>query len=253
MLDPRWLLLLLIFIRMTSFFVIVPFLTVQGIPALVKIGLAGIISYLIFSVIDAENFLFPQNMVEFMGMAIGEVIVGLTLGFIVFLVFGGIRTAGQIIDLQMSLLMASVFDPQYGSPVTLVGQLYFQLALVYFFIINGHHSLLVALTGSYSIIPVGMHTLAETTVWGLMEIFFWTFLLAFQIALPVVVTILLVDITLGLISKTVPQLHVFMVGLPLKIGAGLLALVLVLPIMTGVFENLFGEMVKEMLNIMGTF
>ncbi len=253
MLDPRWLLLLLIFIRMTSFFVIVPFLTVQGIPALVKIGLAGIISYLIFSVIDAENFLFPQNMVEFMGMAIGEVIVGLTLGFIVFLVFGGIRTAGQIIDLQMSLLMASVFDPQYGSPVTLVGQLYFQLALVYFFIINGHHSLLVALTGSYSIVPVGMHTLAETTVWGLMEIFFWTFLLAFQIALPVVVTILLVDITLGLISKTVPQLHVFMVGLPLKIGAGLLALVLVLPIMTGVFENLFGEMVKEMLNIMGTF
>ena len=253
MLDPRWLLLLLIFIRMTSFFVIVPFLTVQGIPALVKIGLAGIISYLIFSVIDAENFLFPQNMVEFIGMAIGEVIVGLTLGFIVFLVFGGIRTAGQIIDLQMSLLMASVFDPQYGSPVTLVGQLYFQLALVYFFIINGHHSLLVALTGSYSIIPVGMHTLAETTVWGLMEIFFWTFLLAFQIALPVVVTILLVDITLGLISKTVPQLHVFMVGLPLKIGAGLLALVLVLPIMTGVFENLFGEMVKEMLNIMGTF
>ncbi len=253
MLDPRWLLLLLIFIRMTSFFVIVPFLTIRGIPALVKIGLAGLISYLIFIVLDAEDFLFPQNMAEFLFMSLGEVLVGLTLGFVVFLVFGGIRIAGQVIDLQMSLLMASVFDPQYGSPVTLVGQLYYQLGLVYFFIINGHHSLFVALTGSYRIVPAGMHTLGETTVWGIMNIFFWIFTLAVQIALPVVTTILMVDLTLGLISKTVPQLHVFMVGLPLKIGVGLFALVLVIPLMTGVFENIFGQMVKEMLNIMGTF
>ena len=253
MVDPGWLFFLFILVRMTCFFVIVPFMTLRGIPALIKVGLAGLFSYLIFLTLDEELFTIPGSMSEFFIMVLSEVLVGLTLGFIVFLVFGGIRTAGQIMDLQMSLLMASVFDPQFGSPVTLVGQLYYQLALVYFFIINGHHSLFTALAGSYRIVPVGMHTLGEATTWGIMELFFWLFLLAFQMALPVIVTILMVDLTLGLISKTVPQLHVFIVGLPLKIGVGMLALVLVIPLVGGIFENIFDRMIEDMLNIMGTF
>lgn len=98
-----------------------------------------------------------------------------------------------------------------------------------------------------------MGVLGEVTLWKVMDIFFWMFLLAFQIALPVVVTLLMVDISLGLISKTVPQLHVFIVGLPLKIGLGMAALVLIIPMMTVVFENIFSQMVRDMFSLMETF
>lgn len=253
MLDAGLVVLLLIFIRMTGFFAVVPFFTLRGVPALTKIGLAGVMAYLIFQTMDFEALNLLPGIAGMFIMTGREALVGLTLGFSVFLIFGGIRIAGQFIDLQMGLLMANVFDPQFGSPVTLVGQLYYYLGLIYFFIINGHHSMLAALTGSYQVIPPGMGVLGEVTLWKVMDIFFWMFLLAFQIALPVVVTLLMVDISLGLISKTVPQLHVFIVGLPLKIGLGMAALVLVIPMMTVVFENIFSQMVRDMFSLMETF
>lgn len=254
MIDPEWLNLFLIFIRMSSFFVPMPFFTLRGIPGLTRIGLAALLSYLIFNTLGAaQAFIVPQGVVNYFLLVVGEVIVGLTVGFTVLLVFGGIRIAGQMVDMQMGFLMAGVFDPQFGSPVTLMGQFYYYLSLIYFFIINGHHSLLAALAGSYRIIPIGLQTLGEATLWKVMEIFFWMFILAFQIALPVVVTLLLVDVSLGLISKTVPQVHVFMVGLPLKTGVGMAAVVLILPLLGGVFENIFSRMITDMLNLMGTF
>ncbi|PKM79326.1 MAG: flagellar type III secretion system protein FliR, partial [Firmicutes bacterium HGW-Firmicutes-13] len=148
---------------------------------------------------------------------------------------------------------ASVFDPQFGSPVTLMGQFYYFLGLVYFFIINGHHSLLAAFAASFRIIPTGLQTLGELTLWKVMELFFWMFILSFQIALPLVVTLLLMDISLGLISKTVPQLQVFMVGLPLKIGVGMAVVIFILPLLGGVFENIFSRMITDMFNLMRTF
>ncbi len=245
--------LFLVFIRIASFFAVVPFFTMRGVPNLMKIGLAGLTAYLIYPTVDIEAVLIPEGILNHVLLISGEVMVGLVLGYVVLLVFLGIRIAGQMVDLQMGLLMASVFDPQFGSPVTLMGQFYYLLGTVFFFVINGHHSLLAALAGSFTIVPPGLYIPAAATVWSMMDLFYWIFILAFQIALPVVAVLLMVDVSLGLLAKTVPQLQVFMVGLPLKLGVGMITLILVVPLMAAVFENIFNGMVTEMFKIMGTF
>ncbi len=246
--------LFLVFIRTASFFTVVPFFTLRGVPALMKVGLAGLTAYLIYPTVEIEYVaLVSEGLLNHVLLISGEVMVGLVLGYVVLLVFLGIRIAGQMVDLQMGLLMASVFDPQFGSPVTLMGQFYYLLGTVFFFVINGHHSLLAALAGSFRILPPGLYMPEGATVWTLMELFYWIFILAFQIALPVIAVLLMVDVSLGLVAKTVPQLQVFMVGLPLKLGVGMLTLTLVLPLMAAIFENIFQGMVNEMFRIMGTF
>ncbi len=251
--ELQMLVLFLVFIRIASFFAVVPFLTMRGVPNLLKIGLAGLTSYLIYPTVGLDAALMSEGLLNHILLISGEVVVGLVLGYVVLLVFLGIRIAGQMVDMQMGLLMASVFDPQFGSPVTLMGQFYYLLGTVFFFVINGHHSLLAALAGSFKIVPPGLHMPADATVWSMMELFYWIFILAFQIALPIVAVLLMVDVSLGLVAKTVPQLQVFMVGLPLKLGVGMLTLIMVIPLMAAVFENVFNGMVTEMFKIMGTF
>lgn len=251
--ELQMLILFLVFIRIASFFAVVPFLSLRGVPNLMKIGLAGLIAYLIYPIVDLEAVLIPEGLLNYVLFISGEVMVGLVLGYVVLLVFLGIRIAGQMVDLQMGLLMASVFDPQFGSPVTLMGQFYYLLGTVFFFVINGHHNLLAALAASFKIVPPGLYMPAAATVWSMMDLFYWIFVLAFQIALPVVAVLLMVDVSLGLLAKTVPQLQVFMVGLPLKLGVGMITLILVIPLMASVFENIFNGMVTEMFKIMGTF
>lgn len=253
MVDSGWILLFMVLVRVSTFFVLVPFMSFRNIPTLLKVGTAALVSFLVFNTLSPETFEIPGGPVSFFYLAAGEAVVGLILGFCVFLAFASIRIAGQFIDLKMGLLMASVFDPQYGSPVTLTGQFYYYLALVYFFIINGHHNLLATLAASFRLVPVGLHLFREPLMWGILDFFFWMFLLAFQVALPVTGVLLLVDISMGLIGKTMPQLQVFILGMPVKIGAAMLTIIFLLPLMGGILEMVFSRMVTDMLNLMGRF
>lgn len=244
---------LLIFVRITSFFFVLPVFSQNGIPNLVKIGLSVVMSYLIFNGLSFETEM-GHDLVTMFSLCIGELLIGVTLGFVTLLALTIPRIAMQFIDRQIGFLMSGVFDPHFGEQVTLMGRFYYLLGVTYFFAINAHHGLIGAFAGSFHVAPVGLlYTIENLTVLSIVEVFVWSFVFAFQIALPIIAVLLLTDISMGLISKTVPQLHVFIVGLPLKIGAGLLVMFVILPYMGGLFQNIFNQMNTEIINLTRTF
>lgn len=249
--ELEWYSFLLILARLTSFFVTLPLTSYRGIPNLVKVFLAFVVAYLIylsadFSYVGAEA-LIGFRYIMLLG---AEVLTGLLLGFVVLLFFTAFRIAGQFADVKIGFAMAAVFDPQFAGQVTLIGQFYYLLAILVYFAVNGHHHLFLAIHNSFTLVPLGQPVFSDITVRLLFSSFYHVWLVAFQIAAPVIAAILITDISLGLISKTVPQLQVFLVGMPLKVFLGLFVIYLTLPYMSLMMEGLFHRLYVDLINIM---
>ncbi|MGI6405917.1 MAG: flagellar biosynthetic protein FliR [Syntrophaceticus sp.] len=237
--------ILLIWGRIAGFFITaVPF-SMRNIPLRFKVGMAAVFAYLVFMTYLNEPPLAVGNMASYVFLFIGELLIGCILGFITQIVFSIFRVAGHYLDVQMGLGVAQVIDPEYGTQVPLLGNLQYMLALLTFLAINGHHVLIAGLFQSYRLIPI-----AEFHYTGELSLFFCRlvgemFLLAFQIALPVVGALLITDLVLGVIARTVPQMNVFFVALPLKIALGFGLILIMVPLFIWAFEVEFERMFEQ--------
>jgi flagellar biosynthetic protein FliR len=146
----------------------------------------------------------------------------------------------------MGLGMASLFDPQNAATTTIMGQFFAILGLLLFFQLDGHHTLLLALQESFRLLPLGGVHFDGNIIWTVVKLFSGMFSLAVRIAVPVIVVLLIADLALSLIARTVPQLNVFILGFPLKIGLGLLVLIAILPLLATVFRNLFSQIEHDL-------
>ncbi|UNC91759.1 flagellar biosynthetic protein FliR [Candidatus Contubernalis alkaliaceticus] len=248
----QWQVFVLIFVRVSSFFVTLPFLSYRGVPNLMKIFFGLVVSYLIYLSGGYGLVEVPEGSAAYILYIAGEAMVGLGLGFVVILVFSAFRMMGQTIDVKLGLSMASILDPQFGSTVTLMGQFFYLFSLVLYLSVNGHHHLFLALSRSYLLIPVGGASFSGAVLKQVTELFYGVFALAFQMAAPVIIVIIITDISLGLISKTVPQLQVFIVGLPLKIFLGLLVVYLSIPYLEPLIGDIFQGIYTDIFKIMGS-
>ncbi|NLZ93489.1 MAG: flagellar biosynthetic protein FliR [Firmicutes bacterium] len=227
----------LLFIRFTALMVVLPFFNWRGTPVVVKIGFAALFAYLIY-LAESPQVTLPQHLLPYLFAVLSEVLLGLLLGFLVLLLFTAIRMAGQLLDLQAGLAMTSLFDPMFSGQVTIFGQYYYLLALILFFSVNAHHYLFLALARSVELVPPGGMVFQAALVPSLIEFFAETSLIALQLAAPVITILIFCDLALGLLSKTVPQLHVFIVGMPLKVGVALLTVYLILPYLVPFIEQI---------------
>lgn len=237
---------LLIFVRLTSYFVTVPIFSSRNVPQTVKIGLAFMLSLITFSTQGIQPVGFDEN---YFLLILKEVVIGLMLGFIGTLILFAIQTAGGFIDMQMGLAIASVIDPQTGIHTPLMGQFKYILALLFLLSVNAHHLLIKGIIESYKIVPLdrlGLNLTSGNVTTVVLEAFYHMFLSAFMIAAPLVVSLFLVDVALGIVARTVPQLNIFVVGIPIKLMAGFLVLIVVLPGYFFTLKNLFQSLVQSM-------
>ncbi|MBC8590288.1 flagellar biosynthetic protein FliR [Wansuia hejianensis] len=206
--------LIYIFMRITAFIVICPGFSFKGLPNIFKIGLSFSISIIIYMIIPAIEV--EPNMLYFFILVIKEILLGLAMGYITKLIFAAMEIAGQMVDFQVGFSMASVFDPSMGTTASNYGKAYYWLSICVFFLLDMHHKIINALILSFNYIPVtevgftGFHTKSIVNLFSLI------FELAFNVAAPIIVVVLIVDILLGVISKTVPQINVLMLGMPIK-------------------------------------
>jgi len=237
--------LFLILVRITSFFVVAPFFGMRAAPGLVKASLGFIVAVLLFPLLgEPQNVYF--NSWAYVLAVLNEALTGLALGFIANLIFSAIQVAGQILDVHMGLAMASILDPQNATRTTLVGQFLAILGLLLFFEFDGHHALLLALKESFKFIPLGGVDLDGGIVWAVVKIFCRMFSLALRLASPIIAMLVLSDLALSLVARTVPQLNVFILGFPLKVGLGLLILIAILPLLAVVFNNIISQMERDL-------
>ena len=234
----------LVFARMSAFVFLVPFFSIKGIPALTKIGFSVALTALILPGIN--HVVIPESILTYSFLVIKEVLVGLILGYVSMLTFNAVRMAGELIDIQMGFSMATVFDPQNQSRVTLTGQFFYLFQILLFLAVDGHHSLLMAISYSYTLIPVMSSGLKVTLVAAIFKLFIQVFSLGIRIAVPFMVVFLICDIGLGIIARTVPQLNIFVISFPVKIGVGLFTMAAVIPVLATLINNIFTQMESDL-------
>lgn len=227
---------------MTGLFVVAPIFGRRNIPTYLKIGFSFFAALILVNTTAVKAVQYDDSILAYVLLVMKEFMVGLTIGFISYMVFTAIYVAGEIIDMQIGFGVVNVFDPISNIQVPITSNLYFILCMLLFLSINGHHVLIKALFDSFGTLPLGTAVFDASLTDGLLKVFTTVFATGFKIAAPVVAAILLTDITLGTISKMVPQMNIFVIGLPLKIFIGILIMLITLPIFMTVMNTLFRTM-----------
>ncbi|MBW7454458.1 flagellar biosynthetic protein FliR [Paenibacillus sepulcri] len=244
---------LLIFCRITSFFVVAPVFSTRTVPTTFKIGFCFMLSIIVFMTYGLKQTVVPDA--SFILAIIREILAGVLLGFTAYLFFAAIQTAGGFMDLQIGFGIADVIDPMTGASSPLIANLKFMMATLIFLSVNGHHFLIMALLDSYEWIPLSnslfSHIYNGNISTFLVHTFAETFMLALQMSAPIVVAMFLADVGLGFLARTAPQYNVFVIGIPLKIIIGLLMLVILLPGMLAIFEHLFSQLFAAIQELLG--
>lgn len=239
-----WFPLLLIFARIVAFVTVLPFFAWRGIPVMLRVFFAFVLSVLLTLNWKGELAL-PESDLEMILLLGRELAAGLVLGFLVYLFLSVFLMSGQFMDHEAGMMMAGTFDPLFGGQVTILGQFFYFLAVVLYLTMNGHHLLFFSLKESLVILPLAGPFVSTPVIWEYVRIFSRMFLLAFQIAAPVIVILWITDIALGFLSKTVPQIHVFIVGLPLKVAFVMLVFLFLLPLTGGVIREVFDMLARD--------
>jgi len=234
-------LILLIFIRITSAFAATPIYSHESIPSQVKVFISFIIAFIVFSISDSASIAIDFNVWWLFAMAIKEIIVGLIIGFTLNLVFFGFSFAGTFIGFDMGLAMAQVMNPVEKTNGNVIGQVIYFLALMIFFMVDGHQYVIRALAYSFQVIPLGEFQENEALFTLMIQYSASVFIIAVKIASPILVSFFLIHVAEGILAKMIPQMQVFFVTQPLKIGIGFLLLMAILPIYFYTIKNLLGE------------
>lgn len=229
-----------ILVRCSGLVMAAPILGRRAVPALVRLGLSVVVAFVIYPVVSEIRI--PTENILYYFLCIGrELLVGVSMGFVVSLVFSAIYLAGQLIDVPMGFGMVNVVDPQSGLQVPIFAQFQYILAALIFLTIRGHHVLLQVLASSFQLIPVGGNGPSIRLALVVWQTFAAMFYLGVKLSLPVVAAAFLTDVALGIIARAVPQMNVFIVGFPAKIAVGLIFFVLMLPAYVAVLSYVFSE------------
>jgi flagellar biosynthetic protein FliR len=243
-------LFLLVLARVGTAIATFPVFSSANLPAMSKVGAAVFFSLILVPLVSHSAL--PETLsteVVILNLC-KEIVVGLILGFLSSFLFAAIELAGQLIAIQMGFSMANVIDPLTQNESTVVSQFYNLLAVMIFLALDGHHFLLNGLYQSYSAVPaLSAHFGAEISKAN-MKMMSTLFISAAKIGAPVMVALLLTTIALGIISRALPQMNVFVVGMPLNIGMGLAIIAYGLPIFAIVFREMFVQFKLDFFNML---
>ncbi|WP_027338706.1 flagellar biosynthetic protein FliR [Halonatronum saccharophilum] len=241
--------LLLVLARVAGLFLVAPIFGSQALPHRIKIGLAFILALLLMPIIPSGGIQLPGPILLISIQISVELFLGLTMGFILMLIFNAVQVGGQFIDVMMGFAMANVMDPQSGIQAPLIGQFKNILATLLFLSIDGHHYLLRLLADSFYIVEINQFSSSSDFVLATLRVIGDFFPLAFRLALPVMAVLFIVNLGFGLVARTVPQLNIFIVGMPVKIFVALTFLAIILSNYLTSLEGIFMDIIERIYSI----
>jgi flagellar biosynthesis protein FliR len=236
---------ILILMRTAGLFLTSPLFSSRNIPGLLKAAWAFVTAILLFAVSTIPPDV-PVGGSAF-GMAVAkELLVGFLIGMVAFLMFAGIQLAGQIIDIQMGLGMVNIIDPFSSAQVSVMGQYFYLVATLVFLAVDGHHLLLRALADSFELVPLGAVHLNPSAALLINAKASGIFLVAFRVGAPIIGALFLTNLALGILARTVPQMNVFIVGMPLNVAVGLLVSAISMGFYAYVLQGLFRGLHRDL-------
>ena len=241
---------ILIFVRTAAMIFFIPFLGARNVPRVFKIGLALLISLILITVVKIDAAIISADLLTLTAGIAGEIIIGFTIGLIAKLVFSAMEMAGELIGFQMGFSIVNVIDPQTSTHVPIIGQFHTILATLIFLTINAHHLFIAAIAESFTLVPPMRLALTNQMFAGIVTLSRDIFVLAIRIGAPVIVALFIANIALAIISKTMPQMNVMMVGFPITIAGGLLIMVLSIPLFANLVQRSFEGMKGDFFNVL---
>lgn len=236
----------LVFARLATAISLTPFLGGRSVAGRIKVGLAAVVSALVYTSVAPDTNPGTLDTLRVMGLLVKEATIGATLGFLSQIVFQSIQMAGAMIDYGRGMSQATFFAPQLETNVSLLGQLQFQAALVLFLVLNGHLLFVRALASSFRSVPLlAFPQFTGGTLAGMEQMGHYTsesLRIAMQLSAPALLALFLVDVSFGMIGKVASGIHVHTESQPVKSLVGLivvlLALAYILNRMTGYFAGM---------------
>jgi flagellar biosynthetic protein FliR len=210
-------------------------------PARVKIGLVATLAFLFFTVFPPTPVAY-DTLFGFALIAVGELLMGIALAFVTNVFFSLTFIAGQLIDMQIGFGIANVYDAQNNTQIPMLGNLLNTVLLIVFFGVGGHLRLIEIVYVTISRMPVGSLTFSPAIGTAALEVFAMTFTLGVMVAMPIIASGLVLEFVFGMLVRTVPQLNMFVVGVPVKMFVGFITLIFTLPVFVNFSERIFSEM-----------
>ena len=235
---------LLIVVRVSTMLFVFPVFSAQQIPILARIGLAFLFGFILMHTVPAMAPL--ADVGALLAAVVSQVVLGIMVGFVAYLVFMGIQFAGEILDMQIGFAVANVINPTTQQQVTVIGELQLTLATLIFLMTDSHLVMLQGIGGSFHLVPLPFITLEPAILGNVMGFVQDAFLIVVKIAAPPAIALFLVNLALGLMARVAPQMNVFVVGFPLQVGIGLMMMAVSLPLLGYVEPQLFHGTANQM-------
>ena len=219
-------------------------------PAHVKVGLTVLIA---LGLLPSVAIPASAGSLPMLVLIAREAAIGLSLAFVVKLLIAGAEFAGHLAGYQIGFSYGATIDPQSGVRSTMLATLYGSLATLAFLAINGHHMVLRALTASYAGVPMGTGQVDVSIVKSVSEMLGLVFIVGTRLAAPIVIVLLIVEVGIGLISRSSPSLTFMVIGYPIRIVIGLFLIGVLIPTVPAVTASLIESVIMMSARAAGAF
>ncbi len=239
----------LILMRMSGFVLLNPILGRRNIPSVLKAGFIFILSLMVYSV-SMEEEVVVDSTLEFGFLLLKEFAAGYAIGFVIELFFFVISYGGYIIDFQLGLSMATVYDPQSNAQMAVTGSLLQAWLTMLFFAVNGHLALLKIMVTSAQIVPYGGIVITQNLASRMIEIFLICVEMGIKLSIPIIAAEFLVEVGIGIINKVAPQVSLLVINIQLKLIVGVGLLLIWFSPIGSYLEKIISEMMKTVQGIL---
>jgi flagellar biosynthesis protein FliR len=229
--EPQMLMFFLVLVRVSSFIVSWPVFGVETVSAHIKVLFSLTLALMIFPTLHFTAEQYAVVGPSIIMMAVKEAVIGLMMGFLARFFFFAFQICGELVSLSMGLSSAQMFNPALGGQTSAIEQFYLAFAVLFYLAVNGHHFLLMGMVDSFRVVPISAQ-LINTHEFANVSLFVRDVIeIGLKFSAPVLVSILVVNLVLGIIGRTVPQMNVLVTSFPINILIGFVVISLTLPLM----------------------
>ncbi len=241
---------LYVLIRITSIFVSMPVIGTRLVPARIRIILGILITVVVAPMLPSISAIDPFSLLGFMTAAV-QVLIGVVIGLVVQITFQVVILGGQVMSMQCGLGFATMNDPQTSVTMPMISQFYLMAVTLVFLALNGHLLIIKLVIDSFNSLPVGMNFFNHLQIDKLLHFTAIMFSGAISIALPAIISILVVNFTFGIMTKAAPQLNIFSIGFPITLVFGLSIMCLTFPIMMSNVQDIMAQSFQLISKMLG--
>lgn len=243
---------LLIFARIIAMMLLMPIMSSTAFPAPARAGLAFFTAMAVFPMAKGLNFIIPDSGLLYAVLIIGEVLIGIIMAFVIILVFTVFQVAGQMFSIQMGFGASQVFDPLAQIQIPLLGQFLNLIAMLVFLVTGGMKKIfLMGIYQSFAAVKaVDLFARREMLISYFTGVLSNLFEQAIIIAIPIMGTLILLSVTMGLLAKAAPQMNLLMVGFPIQITVGFIMMLAAMPFLIEKFTIIIDAGFDQILSIL---